>query len=255
MLLRFEATLNGVAFSNLDPTIILRDIEEMPPNTESTTVKRAIHPGMRVTSQVRRALSLKLIFCVREYDISARSRVLDKIACWVGNGGWLTINSRPGQRLFVMLDRPPSLGSSLKWTGDMEMTLTAYDRPYWEQQWPTAVTITDIGNITPIGTHPDAYVECDVTNIGDGDLTGMEIICGGTKIRLEDLSVPSGEHVQIRYTDRDVLTITAAGKSALANRTDDSSDDLIAHTRQQNAVAISADQPVSAIVYARGRFL
>lgn len=254
MLLRFDAYLNGVSFAQLDPAIILRDIEEMQPNEEREEARRSIHPGTRISSRVRRSLSVRLIFCVREYDIASRARVLDKIAEWVGEGGWLTINSRPGQRLFVAPEDLPSVGSSLKWTDDIEMTLTAYERPYWEQQWPTVITITEAGSIRPTGTLPDVYVECDVTNTGDADMTTLTISCADTAITLEGLAVPAGEHVTLAYTDRDVLKITAAGASALANRTAESHDDLIARIRKDNAIAVSADQPVTAIFSARGRF-
>lgn len=254
MLLRFDAYLSGVSFAQLDPAIILRDIEEMRPDEEREEARRAIHPGMRISARVRRSLSVRLIFCVREYDVAARARVLDKIAEWAGDGGWLTINSRPGQRLYVIPDSLPALGSSLRWTEDMEMTLTAYERPYWEQQWPTVVSIADSGNIRPVGTLPEAYVECEATNTGDGALTTLTLTCGDTAITLEGLDVPAGERVSIAYTDRDVLQITAAGASALANRTAESHDDLIARTRQDNAIAVSADQPVTAIFRARGRY-
>lgn len=246
--------MNGVSFAQLDPEILLNDIIEDPPKVDREETRRSIHPGTRISGRVRRSLSVRLVFAVREYSIEARSRLLDKIAEWAGEGGWLTINSRPGQRLYVIPEEPPAMGSSLKWTDEMEMTLTAWARPYWEQQWPTVAIITDSGTIAPTGTMPDAYVECNVKNAGDGEMTQLEISCAGTSFRLHELTVPPGEHVIISYTDHDVLQITAAGASALANRTAESSDDLIAKTRKPNDIAVSADQPVSAIFRARGRY-
>lgn len=254
MYLRFEAYLNGVSFAQLDPVLILRDITELPPVEDVQKAQRALHPGTRITSRVRRSLSVRLTFVVREYDIAARSRVLDKIAEWVGEGGWLTINSRPGQRLYVTPDDLPSMGSSLKWTADMELTLTAYERPYWEQQWPTVATITMFGTLTPLGTVPEAYVECDVTNMGTDVLTSVTMACADTQITLSGLSVPSGEHVRIAYSDTGLMQITAAGASALANRTADSSDDLIAISRKTNDIGVIADQEVSATFSVRGRY-
>ena len=254
MLQRFDAYLNGVSFSQLDPAIILRDIAELPPKEDVQQAPRGMRPGTRITSRVRRSLSVQITFNVREYGIAARSRVLDKIASWAGNGGWLTINSRPGQRLYVTPDTPPSMGSSLKWTADMEMTLTAYECPYWEQQWPTVATITAYGKITPLGSYPKAYVECDVTNAGTDTLTTVTITCANTSITLEGLTVPVGEHVVISYTEKGLQQITAAGTSALPNRTAESSDDLIAAARTANLITVLADQDVSATFKVRGRY-
>jgi hypothetical protein len=60
MLLRFEATLNDVAFSNIDEKLILRDIEEMRPRETQNESLRATYPGTRVSSRVRRCEG---IFC------------------------------------------------------------------------------------------------------------------------------------------------------------------------------------------------
>lgn len=253
MLLRFDAYLNGVSFAQLDPAIILCDIVEKPPKEDRDEAKRALHPGTRISSRTRRSLPVELIFCIREYDIQARARVMDKVAEWAGDGGWLTVNTRPGQRLYVTPELP-ALGSSLKWTEDITLTLTAYERPYWEQQWPTTAIITESGSLCPTGTFPTAYVECDVTNTGDADLTILTLTCADTFITLEGLAVPHGEHVKVHYTDDDIFRITAAGASALANRTAESHDDLIAFARRSNAIAVAADQPVSAVFSARGRY-
>lgn len=252
MLLRFEATLNGVAFSNIDEKLILRDIEEMRPRETQNESPRATYPGTRVSSRVRRALSVRLIFCVREYDITKRADVLDKVAKWAANGGWLTINSRPGQRLYVRPDEMPSMGSSLKWTDDMYMTLTAYENPFWEDA--TATTITANGYLKPEGTYPMAYVSCDITNTAQAALTTLTINCGSTKIRLEGLYLTNGQTVSIGYTDDGILQITANGVSALAKRTPDSSDDLMIRSGVSTWVSVTANTTVSRVFSTRGRY-
>lgn len=254
MLARFDAQLNGVSFANLDPAVILRDIEEQPAEESIETARRSLHPGTRMTYRIRRKLSICLVFNVREYDPEKRSAVMDKISDWVGDGGWLVLSSRPNQRLYVHPDKPLAMGSSLRWTDDIELVLTAYERPYFEARWPVVSVITDSGVIRPLGTLPKVYVEVDVTNAGEAELTTVNIACAETQITLEGLTVPAGEHVIIAYTDRDVMTITAAGVSALANRTAESHDDLIAVARKSNDISVAADQPVSAVFTARGRW-
>lgn len=251
---RFDATINGVSLSSLDPHVMLADIDEAPAEYTQETANRAIHPGQRYSARVRRSLTVRLKIHITTPHILIRSQVLDKVADWVGDGGWLTVLTRPNQRLYVYPDTPPALGSSLDWTGEIEVALTAYERPYWEQVHPTVAVITDSGTIIPTGTVPEAYVEVDAKNVGTGNLTEITLTCADTSIRLEGLTVPAGGHVIITYTDKDVMVITADGVSALANRTAESSDDLIARVRTANAISVTADQAVSAVFRARGRF-
>lgn len=251
---RFDATLNNVSLSQLDPAVVLIDIDERAATLERETARRSIHPGTRISALVRRSLSVTLRFAVRAYDIDYRAHVLDMIAQWAGRGGWLRINSRPGQRLRVTVDEMPSVGSSLRWTDELTMTLTAYERPYWEQEYPVRALITDSGSLRPRGTYPTAYVECEITNAGNGVLTEAVVRCAETSIKLTGVAVPAGEKLCIAYTDKDVLTITAAGVSALANRTAESHDDLVAATLTDNDISVTADQPVSAVFSARGRY-
>lgn len=251
---RFDAYINGVSLSSVDPHIMLVDIMEERAQVDRELAARAMHPGQRMNAMVRRSLTVRLIVHITTPHIITRAEVMDKVAGWVGEGGWLTINTRPNQRLYVHAETSPAMGSSLRWTDEIEIELTAYERPYWEQQWPTVAVITDSGNIVPTGTMPEAYVEVDVKNVGEGDLTTVTLSCGSTMIKLDGLTVPPQAYVRIYYTDDDLMVIEADGESALANRTAESSDDLIAMTRKSNALAVVADQAVSAVFRARGRY-
>lgn len=251
---RFDAAINGVSLSWLDPYIMLADIDERQPEYRQEITARAIRSGQRISARTRLSLTVALKIHITTPNVLTRSHVMQILTEWVGDGGWLTINTKPDQRLYVYPDPIPAMGSHLSWTDEIEVTLTAYERPYWEQMYPTVTVITGTGELVPIGTIPEAYVEVDVTNKGAGDLTTLTATCATTRIKLEGLNVLPGEHVKIAYTDKDVLTITAAGVSALANRTADSSDDLIAYTRQSNIITVEADQDVMAEFSARGRW-
>lgn len=255
MLMRFDAMLNGVSFSNLDPAVILRDVEEMPAYEDIETAQRGVHAGTRLTSRIRRKLSLRLIYNVREYDPDRRSAVMDKIAAWAGVGGWLVLSSRPNQQIYVHVDTPPAQKSALRWAEDMELVLTAYERPFFAARWPVTAIITDNGTINPLGTVPEAYVEVEARNAGNGVLTDITFTCADTSIHLAGLALQPQETVQIFYTDKDVMVIMAGETSALANRTAESHDDLIAYTRKSNEISVTADQPVNAVFRARGRYL
>lgn len=254
MLLRFDATMNGQSISQIDPALTLRDIIELDADVDKQYAPRAIHPGTRISARVRRSTTVRLVYIVRERDVAARTAIINKLADWAGEGGWLTISTRPDMRLRVEADQSPRVDSALKWTQDLTLDLTAYSRPYWEDMFPVQSVITEKGVIRPRGTYPIAYVQADITNTGSGALTTCEVTCGDTKITLNDLVVAPGEHVTISYDDDDILHITAGGFTALDKRTAASHDDLVAMTRVDNTISVSCDQPVCAVFYARGRY-
>lgn len=254
MILRYDAVLNGRSLGHIAPSIIVRDIDEKPAKMDTKTVQRAIRPGMRVTQQRRQSLEIVLHCNVRAYGGADRAQILDEIAYWVQDGGWLEISTRPGKRLRVTPTGLPSVGSSLNWTGNIDIAFTAYERPYWESKYPVAATIEDEGELIPLGTLPEAYVSCSITNEGAENLTTLTVRSGDTFITLRDLDVAPGEVVEIGYTDDDVMRITAAGVSALGNRTAESSDDLVAICRKANAIKVEANQSVRATFRAWGRY-
>ena len=260
---RYDATLNGHSLSDVAEEIIIRDIIEEPPKVDRQTDKRALRHGYRVSGVIRRSLSVRIVYNVRAYDESRRAEILDSIARWAGDGGWLTISTRPMLRLYVRPEDFPSLSSSLKWTEDLSLTLTAYEQPYWEERLPavlSAQTAPDgdgyafSGALNPRGTVQAVPVTLTMTNTGGAALTNLTITAADTSIVLERLSVQPGEAVAIAYTDDDILTITGGGASILSARTAESSDELLIRPGQENPITITSDAPVSGTVEARGRW-
>lgn len=252
---RYDASINGVSLASVAPEIIICDIRQPTPKVKTDLFERAARSGQRVTNRRRQSLTVELSFAVRIYSMATRDRVMSQVAKWAGDGGWLTVSNRPGERLRVHVDEPPTVESSLKWTEEIVLRLTAYERPYWEEAYPTIATITSAGTLRPAGTLRDAFVECRVTNKGAGTLTTFTATCGSTHMTLTGLSLAAGKTAVIAYTDDDLLVIREDGKSALDKRTADSDDDLIAITREMNTISITADQDVQAVFSARGRYL
>ncbi len=252
---RFDASMNGVSLASIDPEIILCDVRQQAPRVKTDLFERAARAGQRVTSRRRQSLTVELVFAVRIYSMAMRDRVMSQVAKWAGDGGWLTVSNRPGQRLRVQVEEAPTVQSSLKWTEEIVLRMTAYERPYWEDAYPVVSTITSNGTIRPSGTLRDAYVECRVTNKGTGTLTSFTATCGTTHMTIRGLSLAPDKTAVIAYTDDDLLVIREDGVSALDKRTADSDDDLIAITREINTINITADQDVQAVFSSRGRYL
>lgn len=251
----FEVALDGHSLSAIAPEILLLDVIERPVQEDKQTAARALHPGLRLAHRLRQSLSVELVIMIRERNVRRRAEVMRAVTEWAWGGGWMTVNTHPGERLRVAADEPPATGSAAAWTDKITITLTAYERPYWEADEATETTITNAGTLRFPGGAVDSVVEVTATNTGADALTTITFGCGGTTITLEGLSVPVGESVAIAYTDDDIMTITAAGESSLNSRTAESDDDLRAVPNEDNAVSVSADQSVSATFYARGRWL
>lgn len=275
MFLRFEATLNGKKFSDIAPEVILLDILEQPADMDVSLSRRGYRSGQRSSGRVRTSLSVRLVYNIRAYSIERRAAIRDMIADWAKDGGWLTVNSRPGKRLFVEVDNPPNLDSSLKWTQDLSLTLTAYSQPYWEDEEDVRVGAVDAAwspahqqyyaanVITPTGNVPTVPLSVSFYASGGAPLTHIKIVADDTFIELDNLSVQPSlvrGYVFIDYDDNDVLMIHDLmadddNSSLMSNRTAESSDDLLVRCGKTNQLHVYSDVPVTVTFWAKGRWV
>lgn len=262
----FEATLDGVAFSSLGAELILVDIIEHEAKMDTQTVPRGGDYGLMRTVNRRESLSVELVFCARTQDVQRRAALLAKVTGWAVNGGALKINSRPGKILYVVMDTPPALKSSAKWTDEITLTLTAYDVPYWQSE---AVSSAD-GNAVSAengeykfttSLYVDGQIETNVSVVAmttDAFLSRFSVRCGETMIELVGMGAQPVEALKIAYSGG-ILTIenmyAETDKSLLKYRTVDSSDDLKAKASAANEIVVSGDAPLLANMQARGLWL
>lgn len=282
-MLLYDVMLRGVSLCGLADEIIVRDIIEMPPTEDKQSTKRAMHAGTRVHSIIRRSLPVKVVFNVRAYDGERRAEIMDKIAAWVGNGGVMTISTRPGKRLFVKPEKMPRLDSSLKWTEDLSVTLTAYEQPYWEEETAVSASIpTTLDETTglyvgsAVMTVPGNLSQVPVTgnfrapNSGE-TLTDIKIVVGETFFELTGLEMTGGglgDRLYIDYSDEDQLQIHRKSvseamsgaafnpaNSLLHARTAESSDDILIPCNKATTVFVYANVQVVGVIQVRGRWL
>lgn len=269
----YDVSLGGVSIHSLADEIIVRDIVEKPAKMDMQTSKRALHAGTRVANHIRRSLSVDVVYVIRTEDSERRAEIAGLIAGWVGSGGWLEISTRPGKRLYVRPSDNPSLGSSLRWTEDITMTLTAYEQPYWEDkedvQVAMDVTWSDNQNtyfganvIKPNGNVDRVPGRLMLTNTSDEiPITHVKIVADKTFIELENIQIGPGgmlaSMLLIDYDDYDVLTIEdlMGDKSLMGNRTAESSDDLLVRCGKNNQLYVYADGPCQVFFYTKGRWL
>lgn len=203
MLLRFEATMNGKKFSRIAEECILVDIVEDAADMAVDTAAQAGRDGMRVLSRYRKSLSVTLSFVIRTQDIRKRAEIMRKVAEWAGTGGKLEINPRPGKYLYVVVDTPPAIGSHLKWTEELQLTLTAYSNPYWisQKSYTLEAKVTGGGStLNPeyacsgfgsIGgdLESDVSVTFTTDTVSTLPADSISITCGNTSIAFEGTGV------------------------------------------------------------------
>lgn len=243
MVTRYMASLDGLPLHDIDPTIYITDIQEQAPQMNVVTHPRAAGHGMYRTRHARESVSVVIRFSIREYSTARRKAVLEQVIAWARDGGSLEINDRPGQALRVVLDVPPTITSSLHWTQELSMTLTAYDQPYWFGIDSVTVPANGDALLFVPGNAPEAAVDAEITATA-GTVT---LAVGNTAITLEDVS---GD-ISIDHVDG-ILRITSGGESILHKRTPESSDDLLAIPGRGIPVYISGG---TATVTARGAWV
>lgn len=287
MFLRFDASLNGQKFSDIAQELILTDIVEMPVTVDTTLSAMANMHGQRLTSNVRTALSVQLVFLIRTQDINLRAGVRDLVATWARDGGMLTVNYRPGLKLYVACTVPPAQESALKWTQELTLTLTAYEIPYWQSETPAELnTITEsmgdgmffaadvlsvpgtaermpattiiVKNAATSQTAAMTSVRIDAV---DATMTVVENprrnFATRTKIELTGMSIEPGNGVKITHDAIGTLKITnlKTGESLMSARTAQSDDELMVYPGHDTEIMLSTDQLASLSVSTNGWWL
>lgn len=270
MLLRFEAQLGDKKFSEIAPELILRDIVEIPAAVETSTVRFANRPGQRVSSIVRTSLSVRLVYVIRSKDIQRRMEIRDLVAAWAAKGGALKINTRPGKKLLVVCENIPALESSLRWTQDLSLTLTAYVQPYWLSENDAMLAVqtqyyeeedrnyfADV--INPNGNAGKAPATFTLINNGSDALKHLKVLADNTFIELKGMQILPNMPITAMYNDG-ILEILdffnmSGDNSLLMYRTPESHDDLMLEPGRDNQIIVWADQPVSGSISATERWL
>lgn len=281
----FDVTLGGVALTTLSDKIYIRDIIEEPYEEEIFKASKAYYAGQRVSKKVRRALSVRVVFVVRERNPQKRAEIFDSIASWAESDSTLWVNYRivtkvmeggytykEGRQLSrVVVTEPPAMNGANKWTQDVSMVFTAFDVPYWEDiseyRFPFSAHGVDMfnrytytGTIYNYGTASETPVTMKITNDSSSQLQSMTIQCGNSWFYFENLDIDPGAGLTIGYNENGILEIMEKradgynGGNKAPCRTAASQDDLIVAPGSVD-VQVSANVPVSGHFYMRGRYL
>lgn len=236
MLTRYGVWLDNISLHEIDPTIYITDIQEQPAAMNVLTHPRAAGNGLFVTRRTRDSLSVLVKLAIREYDVTRRKAIMQKIIAWAKGGKYLAINDRPGQRLRVEVDTLPTIASALKWTQELAITFTAYAFPFWVNEYPDTLTTSGAASMMVMGDADSAPVDVSITPSGNT----VTIRADNTTMTVNDVS----GNVEISHGDDGILRIVSNGESILSHRTPESSDDLTATPGRMNDFSIEGGTAV-----------
>ena len=230
MMTRYSAWLDGLPLHEIDPTIYILDIQEEPAQMDVSTAAKAGGFGRFVVMRQRQTLSVTISFAIREYDVTRRKAIMQKVVTWAKGGKYLSINDRPGQRLRVEVDELPTIASALRWTQELSITFTAYAFPFWENDYADSMTTSGAASMMVMGDADAAPVDVSITPSG----SSVTVKADKTTITLHDVS----GNIEISHGDDGILRITSSGESILSHRTPESSDDLTATPGRVNELFV-----------------
>lgn len=252
MVTRYRAWMGEEALEDLDPSIIIIDISEDVPKETVTTEARP-GGGLYLTGQLRQSITVTIAVEIHDANTIHRQLVLGKIMRWGSGGQYLRTSYRPGQRLYIDSIEAASV-SALKWTDTLEIKLTAYQRPWWEEATVSKMETVEASKsgILTVYNRGDVACPLEAVFVAIDPLTNVAISCGSEKIVLTNISVKTGEEIRIVHDDNGIQQITAAGASAMGNRNGQSADEITLKPGI-NKVSFSGDGFLSLTVTARGR--
>lgn len=255
--------LNGLDPRDIDPAVIVTDVVEHAPSVQRKTLEIAGRNGSRLTKARLGSLSVSVRFELHDLDPARRRHLCRALARWCAPGGYLTLGDRPGQRLRVVCDAPPVIGSTMGWTQPVTVRFTAWDAPWWEDEAVTSASSAAAKAgallLRPTGDLPTP-VEATFRNASQSIIHSVAFSDGERSIRLSGLAMAPGEALIIDHDERALIRMVLRGedgaqRSVLALREAESDDEIIIDGQQAARISFSADAAVTATFSARGRWL
>ena len=251
---RYEVWLNNIALSSLDPKILILDIRYATPPITNSGYTLAGRHGSYLYRRYAEKSSVNVQFAIRAYDTAERQAVCAEVAKWAKNGGLLQCSDRLGQRLRCICEAFPAINGVLSWTDTLQMTFTAFNLPFWEEELEKTLTLTGTsasGTLYVPGSVDGALIEASIK--ANAALSSVNLTANGKTLSLTGLSVASGQTINITYDNALIQSIKVGSTSLLNKRT--GADDLVAKCGENNALSMSADASVNATFKVRGLWL
>ena len=251
MTTNFDCTLNGVSLSGVDGRICITDVTEDAPRMHETTL--ALHGGgQHVLRQARQSISVRVRFAIHEESPAARSTIALAVRRWAMQDGYLTLSTRPEQRLHVHCTALPAL-SGEDWPEELTLVFTSTHTPWWEDSENTSAQGTSAVSLAIPGNAESTPVEVALINTSAATVTEVTVTCGDSHVTFEDIALPIGGQLVISRVNG-AFTAKLDGESILHRRTMDSADELLVPCGETVSMSVSAGATLYALYNVRGRY-
>ena len=243
MISRYEAYMDGVALSSINPNLIIHDIQH---NAAKPTIDKAAlahRNGAIWLNKTFDGTSVTITFELHIYGISERQKACQEVVRWA-QGAILQTNDRIGQQLHVLCTEYPKIESAMDYTDEISMTFAAYNFPFWEEKTPAKLSLTGTsgeGTLFVPGNAGDALVE--VTVKPNSTMANITLTVEDTSITITGAGATTSQPLVISYTDKGIQKIMRGTTSLLDKRT--GSDDLIATSGKINSFSYSSSANVT----------
>lgn len=257
MITRLRASLDGHALDAIADEIYIIDAAYMTPPFSVASSTYAARDGSLVHSRTTPMTQATITFEIHEADVERRQSICMDVQRWAMRGGWLEISDRPGQRMRVVCDTPPVIGSALKWTDKIRVSFTAYDKPWWEDIRARRVSVGADSAVTlyVAGSVDRVPIDAVLKNASGTTVQTVTVHAGDTTMQLYGLNWQDGGEIVVAHDERGYLTLTMDGASIMHLRTPESSDELEIRTNAHERIALEAAEGVTMTVEARGRWV
>lgn len=247
---KVRVSYGGVQLDSLDDSIIIQRVDELAPQYGQTLTSRGNGYGQIQTAAEKKYRDVTVRFAIAEFtDLVRRQEVLQAVRDWAAvSSGWLLLNYRADQRLYVRCVAMPAVNGIRKAADEYAVTFRTTARPEWEARTANTAeaknkkTGSVILKVTPSG---GGRLRMAAVNNTSSVCNSVTISIGSQKIALTSLGLAAGETLQISYVNEtDIQRIriqNTAGswRSVLNKRSADSSDDIIL-AAGSNTISISS---------------
>lgn len=252
---RYEALLNGVPLSDINPKILILDINYPSHSFNDNSYSVAKRNGIRSDVRAFDPLTVTISFEIHEYDTRIRQDICNAVCLWAKNGGVLDVSDRVGQFLRCVCSQFPSVASVRNWTDPLTIAFTANCIPFWQERIASAISLTagtsGSGELFVPGSVNGALVEANIHT--NELLSSVALTVNGRTLALSGLAVASGRDIKITYDNQAIQSIKVDSTSLLPYRS--GVDDLLANCGENNTVSFTSSASAKVTFSARGLWL
>lgn len=254
MISRYEAFMDGVALSSIDPSICVLDIRPGDIAPQFTLKNVAGRNGAIIAKETYAKATVEIDFEIHEYDTRKRQQICQKVQRWA-EGKVLKTSDRPGQLLHSVCEKYPVV-TARDWTSPVSVVFSGYAPPFWEDENPVTVTLSGTsGNTSKYvpGNAENTLVR--VTLTASASISSFSVTVDGKTLSFSGLSLSSGDTVTIDYDDYLFLRIRKGNSSIMDKRSANSADELKATCGKFNTFSFTSSGSASVTFYANGWWL